>query len=90
MREIVVLIDPITCSQPKKRTRSASSVSEHAIISNVAHEDEPPVAKSLSATAPISKGPGGRKQRGGRKPAAVVAEVIVSVEGEEGAFSFVS
>lgn len=53
-------------------------------IPNVPREGDPPTAKSLSASAPVSKGPGGRKQRGGRKPAAAVPEAIVSVDGEEG------
>lgn len=73
-------------SLPKKRTRSASSASDHPVTSTAARDDELPVndgLKSHSASVPVSKGNPGRKQRGGRKPAAA-QDLVISVEGDEG------
>lgn len=79
----------LVCSLPKKRTRSASSASEHITGSNTVRDDETPLnggSKSHSASVSASKGHlNARKQRGGRKPAAV-QEIVVSIEGDEGTF----
>ncbi|KAF7361852.1 putative histone deacetylase complex subunit cti6 [Mycena venus] len=60
----------------KKRTRSASSASDRRMDSAVPRDESPPPAK----VAPAPKAPG--RRRGGRK--AVVHELVVSIEGEEG------
>jgi len=78
----------LVCSLPKKRTRSASSASEHITV----RDDETPLnggSKSHSASVSAPKGHlNARKQRGGgggggRKP----AETVVPVECDESAFS---
>jgi hypothetical protein len=73
-------------SHPKKRTRSASSASEHAVGSTAARDDEIPVnggSKSHSASVSAAKGHPARKQRGGRK---LAVHDTASIEGDEGTF----
>ncbi|KAF8210321.1 hypothetical protein K438DRAFT_150573 [Mycena galopus ATCC 62051] len=60
----------------KKRTRSASSASDRQMASAVPRDESPPPVKVV----PAPKAPG--RRRGGRK--AVVHELVVSIEGEEG------
>ncbi|KAJ6625600.1 hypothetical protein B0H10DRAFT_2002154 [Mycena sp. CBHHK59/15] len=62
---------------PKKRTRSASSASDRRMASTVPREGSPPPPSKVGAAGKVA----GRR-RGGRK--AVVHEVVVSIEGEEG------
>ncbi|KAJ7783225.1 hypothetical protein B0H16DRAFT_484910 [Mycena metata] len=64
------------CRPAKKRTRSASSASDRRMASAVPRDESPPPAKPI----PAPKAPG--RRRGGRK--AVVHELVVSIEGEEG------
>lgn len=74
-------------SLPKKRTRSASSASDRALGANPTAVDEPAInggTKSHSASVPVSKGNGGRKPRGARKPPAAV-DLVISIEGDDSA-----
>jgi hypothetical protein len=79
----------LVCSLPKKRTRSASSASEHIAGSNTVRDDETPLnggSKSHSASVSAKGHFNARKQRGGGRKPAAVQEIVVSVEGDEGTF----
>ncbi|KAL1748775.1 hypothetical protein HDZ31DRAFT_71350 [Schizophyllum fasciatum] len=69
--------------QPKKRTRSASTISDKPVAPAAITRDETPAPSkaSLPPVPPVAK-TNGRQRRGARKPA-VNQEPLIAVDGEE-------